>query len=92
VFGAYAFQNPSMSKASEFTCIERVMPVQQALFVCGRADAGRIGSPKLASMILSPKTRDELLGSAAKSAKTFLLGGAAAAAAGTVLGIVSRLI
>lgn len=91
-FGGYAFQNPTLSKANEFTCTEYVLPVQRSLYVCGRAEGGAITSPKLASMILSNKTRDELLGSAAKSAKTFLLGGAAAAAAGTVLGVVSRLI
>lgn len=91
-FGAYAFQNPTLSKASEFTCTEYVMPVQPKLFVCGRADGGTIASPKLASMLLSTKSREELLGGAAKSAKTFLMGGAAATAAGTLLGIVSRLI
>lgn len=91
-FGSYAFQNPTMSKANKFTCTEYVLPVQRALFACGRAEGGVITSPKFTSLILDHRSRDELLGNAAKSAKLFLFGGAAATAAGTVLGIVSRLL
>lgn len=93
MFGNYAFENPTMSKANKFVCTEHVLPVESKLFACGRFENGRIIAPKgLTSLILSNKSRDELIGSAAKSAKMFMMGGAAAAAAGTVLGLVSQLV
>lgn len=92
MFGQYAFRNPTMSKANKFTCTEHVLPIQNALFACGRAENGYITSPKLLSLILDHRSRDELLGRALKSAKMCLLGGAGAMAAGTLLGIVSHLV
>lgn len=91
MFGNYAFQNPTMSKASTFKCTEHVLPVQNSLFACGRAEGGVITSPGFTSLILDHRTRDELLGKALKTAKMCLMGGAGAMAAGTLLGIVSQL-
>jgi E3 Ubiquitin ligase len=91
-FGQYSFHNPVNSHASQFQCVERVMPVAPRLFACGKLDQGRIGAPSWASMILSTKTRDELVGSTAKTAKAFLAGGAAAATVGGVLGLVATMI
>jgi hypothetical protein len=92
MFGSYAFTNPTLSKADKFTCTERVMPLQSSLYVCGRSLNGTIGAPQIASLILSSKSRDELLGSTARNAKRFLLGGAATAVVGAVLGVVSSLV
>jgi hypothetical protein len=92
MFGNYAFHNPVGSKASEFRCTEKVMPVQGQLFVCGKSQPGAIGSPSWASLILSSKSRDELVGGTAKAAKNFLVGGAAATAGGTLVGIISSLL
>ncbi len=92
MFGNYAFQNPPMSAANKFECIEKVVKPQQQLFVLGKIESGAIGSPSWTSLILSSKSRDELLGSTAKAAKSFLIGGAAAAGVGVILGVVSRFI
>lgn len=92
MFGNYAFQNPTMSKANKFTCTEHVLPVQRALFACGRSEGGVITSPGFVSLILDHRSRDELLGKAAKTAKMCLFGGAGAMAAGTLLGVVSQLL
>ena len=91
-FGHYAFVNPTLSNANKFTCIERVMPVQSRLYVCGRNEGNLITAPKFAALVMSSKSRDELMGSAAKTAKLCLMGGAAAAAAGTLLGVISTLV
>jgi hypothetical protein len=91
MFGHYAFTNPVNSKASEFRCIERVMPVQPRLYVCGKSADNAIGSPNWTSLVMSHKSRDELLGSTGKSAKLFLVSGAVAAAAGTALGLIANL-
>jgi hypothetical protein len=92
MFGNYAFANPTMSKANKFTCTEHVVPVQQQLYVCGKADGVGVGAPSWTSLIMSYKTRDELLGGTAKAAKNFLIGGGAATAVGTVVGIISNFV
>jgi hypothetical protein len=91
MFGNYAFANPPMSTANKFECVERVVRPQQQLFVLGKIGGGAIGSPSWTSLILSKKSREELMGSTAKAAKNFLIGGAAAAGVGVILGIVSRM-
>ncbi len=92
MFGSYAFQNPPMSTANKFECVEKIVKPQQQLFVLGKIENNTIGSPSWTSLILSSKTRDELLGSTAKAAKNFLIGGAAAAGVGVVLGVVSKFV
>ncbi len=92
MFGHYAFPNPPMSKANKFRCIEKVVPMPQQLFALGKLEQGVITSPGFLSLVLSPKTRDELLGSSAKSAKMALIGGAASAGVGLVVGVVSTLV
>ncbi len=92
MFGHYPFQNPTLSKANKFRCIEKVVPVPQQLFALGKLEQGVITSPGFLSFVLSPKTRDELLGSSAKSAKMAFIGGAAAAGVGLVVGVVSAFV
>jgi hypothetical protein len=92
MFGQYAFTNPPMSTADKFTCIERVVKPQPQLFILGKIENGAITAPKWTSLIMSNKTRDQLLGSTAKAAKNFLIGGAAAAGVGVILGVVSKLV
>src|SRR5207245_6442659 len=62
------------------------------LFVLGKFEGGAIRSPSWTSLVLSHKTRDEVLGSAQKTGKGFLIGGASALAVGVILGVVSVLI
>jgi len=88
MFGSYAFENPPMSKANKFTCTEKVFKPQDKLFVLGRLDAGKIGAPKWASLIISNKGREELLGATATAAKRFLIGGGAALGVGIIFAII----
>src|SRR6185295_13343398 len=55
------------------------------VYVCGKAEAGGIASPSWRNLIITNKTRDELLAHATKSAKMFLIGGAAAFVVGSAL-------
>jgi hypothetical protein len=71
--------------------VEKVVKPQQQMFVLGKIEGGQIGSPSWTSLIMSSESREELLGSTAKAAKSFLIGGGAAAGVGVILGVVSRL-
>ncbi|HEY3355599.1 MAG TPA: GIDE domain-containing protein [Polyangia bacterium] len=92
VFGNFAFDNPPMSAANKFTCTERVFKAPPRLFVLGKHDDGAIGPPSWASLVLSPKSRDQVLGSALKTAKACLVGGAAAVGVGLILGVVAHFV
>lgn len=92
MFGQYAFPNPPMSKANKFRCIEKVLPVPPRLFALGKLEQNVIASPSWTSLVLSPKSRDELLGSSAKSAKMAFIGGAAATGVGLLVGVISAFV
>jgi hypothetical protein len=92
MFGNYAFANPVNSKADKFECTERVFKVQPSLFAVGKLEGGKIVAPSWTSLILSNKSREELLGATTKGAKNFLVGGGAVAAVGLVLGLVSNFV
>jgi E3 Ubiquitin ligase len=90
VFGNFHFDNPPMSKADRFTCTEYVLPVHPRLYVVGKHNAGTIGPPNWTSLILSKKSREQLMGSTAKAAKFSLIGGGAAATAGVALALIGH--
>ncbi len=92
MFGKYAFQNPVNSKADKFQCIETVFKVQPKLYAVGKLEGGKVISPNWTSLILSSKSREELLGSTTKGAKNFLMGGGAVTAVGVILGVVSNFV
>jgi hypothetical protein len=92
MFGHYAFANPPMSKANKFQCTERIVPVPQQAFALGKLDNGVITRPGLTGLLLSSKTRDEMLGASAKNSKMAFIGGAAAAGVGLVVGVISALV
>lgn len=94
MFGNYRVQTGMLSLGTKYTVQEEVMPVVPRVYACGRvADAGgAITAPSWRSLILSQKSREELLAAATKGAKTFLLAGAVAVALGgglTTLGALS---
>jgi hypothetical protein len=90
VFGNFAFQNPPMSVADKFNCTEYVLPVHPRVFVLGKHDSGVITTPSWTSLIISKKTRDQLMGSTAKAAKFSFIGGGAGLALGMMLGLVAH--
>ncbi|NOY89969.1 MAG: hypothetical protein GXP55_02080 [Deltaproteobacteria bacterium] len=91
-FGRYLFDNPAMSKANTFRCVEKILPLSETLFACGKSEGDAIVAPGLKSLILSAKSYEELLGDTAAGAKKALVGGGVAIAVGVILGIVSSLV
>ena len=92
MFGNYAFHNPPMSKANKFKCTERIVPMPSQAFALGKMEQGVITGAGMLGLMLSPKTRDELMGSSAKNAKMAFIGGAAAAGLGMVVGAISAIL
>lgn len=81
---------------SEFCVEEHVLPVVPKLYVNGKMSnqganvLSKPGFPR--SLIISNKSRDEVLGAAQKGAKFALLGGGGSVAVGAILGVVSSLL
>lgn len=94
VFGNLRVSTRTVPLGAEFKVEEQLLAPQQKLFVCGRVSeqGNSIVAPKWASLILSGKTREELLGHSAKQSKMFLMGGGAATAAGALMGVASTFI
>jgi hypothetical protein len=83
-FGNYRLQVEALTLGSGVTyhVEERVLPVVPKLYVCGKTDAGpgAIGAPSWRQLIVSNKSRDEILGAAMKGARVFLPAGIGASA------------
>ena len=92
MFGHYAFVNPTLSKASSFQCVERIVPVPEKAFALGPLENGAISSNGMLGLMLSARSRAELLGSTAKNSKMAFIGGAAAAGVGLLVGVVSAFV
>jgi hypothetical protein len=92
VFGNYRISTGLLSLGTKYEVVEEVLPVVPRLYACGKTGAGgAIAAPGWRSLILSAKSRDELLAGAAKNAKMFLGGGAGAFAVGVALAVVASL-
>jgi hypothetical protein len=80
VFGQYRVNTPMLDLGTKYEVEEVMVPVVPRMYACGKiADhGGAISAPGWRSLILSAKSRDELLASATKTAKMALIGGAAA--------------
>jgi len=89
MFGDYGFNNPPMSKATSFKCIEKVVPVVDKGFALGKLDNGVLRGSGIFGLLLSTKTREELLGSSRLYTKVCLIGGSSAIAGGGVIGALS---
>ncbi len=93
MFGSYKVHTGILSLGTKYSVEEEVMPVVPRVYACGKiTDDGRaIASPSWRQLILSSKSRDELLASAMIGAKRFLIGGAVAFVVGSGLGVVGLL-
>ncbi len=91
-FGNYRVSTGALAMGTKYTVKERVLPIQQNLYACGKAASGSIAAPGWRQLILSNKSRDELLASATKTAKISLIAGAAAFALGGALAVVGQLV
>lgn len=95
VFGQYAV-SPGLLVGLGRTYVveEKHLPVPPRLYVCGVVgdQPGVVGSPKWRSLILSDKSRDELLGKAQSVAKIALIVGGVLIGAGAILGVVATFV
>ncbi len=94
VFGDHGFSVPMgvrvgnriIPDSADFEVTERTLAPGGRLYVNGKLDEqNRIGSPAWTSLILSPKSRDELLAGATSMSKYLLIGGAAASGVGAIV-------
>src|SRR6185369_12332400 len=93
MFGNLRIQTGMLSMGTKYQVEEEVLGVEPRLYACGRTEGGnRIAAPGWRSLILSNKTRDELLSHATKSAKVFLAGGAATFAVGIALAVTGQML
>jgi hypothetical protein len=84
--------NVIIPDSADFEVTEKVFEVPSHLYVNGKLDEqNRIGSPSWTALILSTKSRDELLSGTATMSKRLLIGGAAAGSIGAVLSAVGAL-
>ena len=90
-FGNYRVSTGALAMGTKYTVKEHVLPVQQNLYACGKAQNGSIAAPGFRQLILSNKSRDELLASATKTAKLALIAGAAALTLGGAIAAVGTL-
>jgi hypothetical protein len=93
MFGNYRVQPGLLSLGTKYTVEEEIMPIVERIYACGRLveQGGAIAAPGWRSLILSTKSRDELLSSATKGAKAFLIAGAAVFVVGSGLAILGQL-
>lgn len=94
VFGNYRVNTPMLDIGTKYEVEETIMPVVPRMYACGKVadQGGAIGAPGWRSLILSSKSRDELLESATKTAKMALIGGAAAFVIGTGVAAVGQFV
>jgi len=94
MFGQYRVSTGMLNMGTKYTVEEEVLPLVPRLYACGRlADqGGMIASPSWRQLILSSKSRDELLSHATKSAKIALLAGAAAFLVGGGVATVAQML
>jgi hypothetical protein len=94
VFGSYRVNTPMLDLGTKYEVEEDIMPVVPRMYACGKlADqGGAIGAPGWRQLILSAKSRDELLAAATKTAKMALIGGAASFVVGSGMAAVGQFV
>ncbi len=90
VFGNFNFENPVNSKANEFRCTEKVFIAEGNVYAAGYVKDGVLSGKGLFSLLVSSKTRDELLDDAMGNAKKAFMGGGIGLGAGLLVGVISN--
>lgn len=84
VFGELKLRTPRLpdgDSTTAFEAIEKIVPVEGALFALGKMEGGKIVKPGWRSMLFSSKGREGLLAATAKHKKYGLISGGVAVAA-----------
>jgi hypothetical protein len=93
VFGNYKVSTGILSLGTKYEVEEVVLPLVPKLYANGKAGAHHeIGTPGWRQLILSGKSREELLARVTRDTKIFLGGGGGAFAMGTVLAVVGAML
>ena len=92
-FGNFQFQNPVGSKASEFVCTEKVFTADGgSVYANGYMKQGVLSGKAIFALVISDKSRAQLLDDAMGLAKKALMGGGIGVGAGLILGVISSFI
>lgn len=79
--------------SADFEVTEKVLDVPPTLYVNGKLDEqNRIGSPSWTSLILSTKSRDQLMSGTATMSKRLLVGGAVGSGIGALVSAIGMLV
>jgi hypothetical protein len=91
IFGNFHFQNPVGSKANEFVCTEKVFTADGgAVYANGYMKEGVLSGKAIFSLLVSDKSREQLLDDAMGTAKKALMGGGIGVGVGILLGVISN--
>lgn len=90
-FGNYSLQPGILAIGTTYVVQETVWPLppEGNMYACGKTNNNTIATPGWRALIVSHKTRDELLEGVTKSAKQFLMGGGAATGVGAVAAVLA---
>lgn len=93
-FGNYRLSTGILAMGTTYRVEERVLPIVPQLYACGTLgpQGGLIAKPGWGKLILSNRSRADLLSSATKYARFAFYGGGGAAFAGIVLAIVGAFV
>jgi hypothetical protein len=93
-FGNFKLEIPPFTPGSsvKYAVSEKLLPVVERLYANGMLDRSAVRPPGWRMLILSHKSRDEILGSATLAAKRFLPGGAVAAALGVAMAVTASVV
>jgi hypothetical protein len=92
VFGNFNFPNPVNSRANEFTCTEKVFAPEGTVFAAGYVKEGVLSGKGLFSLLVSDKTREQMLEAATSSAKKAFMGSAIGLGVGLLVGVISMFV
>lgn len=92
MFGNYRLQAGIGNIGTKYTVTEEVLPMQQSVYVCGKlGEGGMITAPGWRNLIVSNKTRDQLLADSTKTSKIALGVGGGGLLVGIILVVVSSM-
>jgi hypothetical protein len=90
-FGNYSVQAGILSIGTKYVVEETLwpLPASGSMFACGKSNNNTIAPPGWRELIVSNKSRDELLAGVTKAAKQFLVGGGAVTGVGAVTAVLA---
>lgn len=92
-FGNYRVSTGMLSMGTKYTVREEVVPAVPRLYVCGKiGSSNEITAPSWRQLLMTNKSRDQYLASAAGAAKIAFIGGGSGLGVGVILGVISAFV